>query len=288
MKISNAKAQEISRSIDIAGRKMDFGLDFDDVPRHWIKNNAFRSTFMNALSCMFPEGERMFMDAVRDCQDKIKNPTPKLQEQIKGFIKQEAIHGHEHAQYNDLLRKWDYPMDKINDFEAKEKVWMRKHIPAEHRLAITCALEHFTAIMAHQVLTNPMATRDMHPKFMEMWRWHAIEETEHKAVAFDVYQAAVGKYWLRVLTMLTVTISFCLRTTFYQAIFLWKDRQLFNPKVWWQGIRFYFLEDGFNGLVPSIARDYLAYFKPSFHPWQQDNRELLVAWNLEKHSYKSV
>ena len=283
-----SSAQEISQSINIRGRKMDFGLDFDEVPRHWIKDNAFRSTFMNSLSCMFPEGERMFMDAVRDCQDNISQPTPQLLEQIKGFIKQEAIHGHEHAQYNDFLRKWGYPIDKINAFEKKEKVWMRQHVPAAHRLAITCALEHFTAIMAHQVLTNPMATADMHEQFKEMWRWHAIEETEHKAVAFDVYQAAVGRYWLRVLTMLQVTFFFCLRTTIYQMIFLWKDGQLFNPKVWWQGLKFYFFENKGRGLVPSIWHDYLDYFKRDFHPWQHDNRELLGQWQAEEHSYKTV
>lgn len=288
MKLNRQQAEDISRSIDIAGRKMDFDFDFDDVPRHWIKDNPFRSTFMNSLSCMFPEGERMFMDAVRDCQEQIKDPSPKLLEQIKGFIKQEAIHGHEHAQYNDFLRKWGYPIDKINNFEKKEKVWMRKHMPAAHRLAITCALEHFTAIMAHQVLTNPMATEDMHPQFKEMWRWHAIEETEHKAVAFDVYQAAVGKYWLRVLTMLQVTFFFCLRTTIYQMIFLWKDGQLFNPHVWWQGLKFYFFESNFKGLVPSIFRDYLDYFKRDFHPWQHDNRKLLENWNQEQHNYKTV
>lgn len=288
MKLSYSQAQEISQSLDIAGRKMDFGLDFDDVPRHWITNNPFRSTFMNALSCMFPEGERMFMDAVRDCQDRIKDPSPKLLEQIKGFIKQEAIHGHEHAQYNDFLRKWGYPIDKINRFEKKEKIWMRKNVPASHRLAITCALEHFTAIMAHQVLTNPMTTRDMHPQFKEMWRWHAIEETEHKAVAFDVYQAAVDRYWLRVLTMLQVTFFFCLRTTLYQTIFLWKDGKLFSPKVWWQGLKFYFFEDRGRGLVVSIWKDYLDYFKRDFHPWQHDNRALLNEWDQEGHNYKTV
>lgn len=288
MRLSKQQAEDISRSIELAGRKMDFEFELEDIPRHWIKDNIFRSTFMNSLSCMFPEGERMFMDAVRDCQKLIEDPSPELLSQIKGFIKQEAIHGHEHAQHNDFLRRWGYPIDKINRFEEREKIWMRKNVPASYRLAITCALEHFTAIMAHQVLTNPLATDGMHPQFKELWRWHAIEETEHKAVAFDVYQAAVGKYWLRVLTMLQVTFFFCLRTTIYQMIFLWKDGQLFNPRVWWQGLKFYFFENNFRGLVPSIFKDYLDYFRRDFHPWQHDNRDLLKDWNDEGHSYKTV
>lgn len=277
------KAQAISSSMEIPGRKMEFEFDLDDIPKYWYGDDVFKSTFMNALSCLFPEGERMFMDAVRDNQHKISDP--QLLQQIKGFIKQEAIHGHEHAQYNDYLKKWNYPIDKIMAFEKKEKVWMKKWLPRKHRLAVTCALEHFTAIMAHQILTNPESTEGMHPQFKEMWRWHAIEETEHKAVAYDVYQQAVGSYWLRVLTMINVTILFCLRTSIIQAIFLWKDGQLFNPKVWWKGFQFYFLKPG---LVPTIWRDYLDYFRRNFHPWMHDNRELLGEWEAEQQKYKTV
>ncbi len=277
------QAKDISASIDIPGRKMEFEFDLNDIPKYWYGDDVFKSTFMNALSCLFPEGERMFMDAVRDNQKKITDP--QLLKQIKGFIKQEAIHGHEHAQYNDFLKKWNYPIDKIMSFEKKEKIWIKKWLPRKHRLAITCALEHFTAIMAHQILTNPEATEGMHPQFKEMWRWHAIEETEHKAVAFDVYQEAVGSYWLRVLTMIIITMFFCLRTSIIQAIFLWKDGKLFSPKVWWKGFQFYFLKPG---LVPTIWRDYLDYFRRDFHPWMHDNRELLGQWEAEGQKYKSV
>ena len=277
------RALDISSEMTIPGRKMTFAFRLDYIPRYWNDNDAFKSTFMNALSCLFPEGERMFMEAVRAHQHRIHDG--QLNEQIKGFIKQEAIHGNEHALYNDYLKKWGYPIDKINRFEKREKVWLKKWIPAAHRLAITCALEHFTAIMANQVLTDPRATEGMHPQFKELWRWHAIEETEHKAVAYDVYQQAVGSYWLRVLTMIQVTILFCLRTSIYQAVFLWKDGQLFNPKTWWQGIRFYFLRPG---LVRRILPEYLDYFRRDFHPWMHDNRELLQHWLTEGQNYKAL
>lgn len=276
-------ALDISNSMEIQGRKMDFEFELEDIPRHWYDDDAFKSTYMNALSCMFPEGERMFMDAVRDCQDKITDP--KLLEQIKGFIKQEAIHGHEHAQYNDFLAKWNYPIEKINRFEKKEKIWMRKYLSAKRRLAVTCALEHFTAVMANQLLTDPEITEGMHPEFKEMWRWHAIEETEHKAVAFDVYQQAVGSYWLRIMVMLEITVLFCLRTTVYQMIFLWKDGKLLNPKTWYQGIKFYFFKPG---IARKGLRDYLSYFRRDFHPWQQDNRYLLKEWEAEGQKFKPV
>lgn len=213
----NPHSQEISASIDIPGRKMNFEFNLDELPKYWYSNDAFRSTFMGALSCQFPEGEKMFMDAVRDHQHKIKNP--RLLEQIKGFIKQEAMHGHEHSQFNRFLDTVGYPAEKYEAFQKKERKWMRKYIPAKHMLAVTCALEHFTAIMAHQVLTNPEATEGMDGQFKELWKWHAAEETEHKAVAFDVYQEAVGSYWIRISAMISITIMFMMRTSLLQMVF---------------------------------------------------------------------
>ena len=46
---------------------------------------------MNALSTTFPDGERFFIDSVRNFQDQIKDP--KLQKDIRAFIGQEANHG---------------------------------------------------------------------------------------------------------------------------------------------------------------------------------------------------
>ena len=34
------------------------------------------------------------------------------------------------------------------------------------------------------------------PAMAKLWRWHALEETEHKAVAFDVFQQVSGNKWL--------------------------------------------------------------------------------------------
>jgi hypothetical protein len=277
------EALDISTEMDIPGRKMEFEFDLDKLPRYWHGGDIFKTTYMNALSCLFPEGERMFIDAVRDHKHLIKDE--KLLEQMKGFIKQEAIHGHEHSQFNKYLDGLGYPASKVEAFEKREKVWMKKLIPARGRLAITCAVEHFTAIMAHDLLTNPKSTDGMDEAFKALWKWHAVEETEHKAVAFDVYQASGGSYIRRVLAMMMVTIMFCMRVSTVQAIFLWKDGKLFSPKVWWQGIKMYF---GENSLIKNIWRNYVDYYRPSFHPWDHDNRELLEQWTEQGQSFKTV
>lgn len=277
------EALDISTQMNIQGRKMEFEFDLGSLPRYWHGGDIFKTTYMNALSCLFPEGERMFIDAVRDNKHLVKDE--KLLEQVKGFIKQEAIHGHEHSQFNKYLDNLGYPTGRIEVFEKKEKIWMKKLISARGRLAITSAVEHFTAIMADDILTNPKSTEGMDEEFKALWKWHAVEETEHKAVAFDVYQQTGGGYLLRVATMLMVTILFCMRVSTVQAIFLWKDGKLFSPKVWWQGLKMYF---GKNSLVKNIWRDYIDYYRPSFHPWDHDNRELLQEWMDKGKNYKAI
>lgn len=276
-------ALDISRNMDIPGRKMAFEFDLEKLPRYWNNGDIFKTTYMNALSCLFPEGERMFIDAVRDNKHLVEDE--KLLEQVKGFIKQEAIHGHEHSQFNKYLDRLGYPASKVEAFEKKEKILMKKYVPAIGRLAITSAVEHFTAIMAHDILTNPKSTEGMDEKFKALWKWHAVEETEHKAVAFDVYQQAGGGYIRRIIAMMIVTVMFCMRVSTVQAIFLWKDGKLFSPKVWWQGIKMYF---GSNSLIKNIWRDYVDYYRPNFHPWDQDNRELLQDWIDQGQNYKAV
>ena len=281
--ITNQTALDISSQMDIPGRKMNFEFDLEELPRYWHGGSVFKTTYMNALSCLFPEGERMFIDAVRDNQHFVKDE--KLLKQVTGFIKQEAIHGHEHSQFNKYLDSLGYPASKVEAFEKKEKRLMRKYVPAIGRLAITCAVEHFTAIMANDLLTNPQSTEGMDEKFKTLWQWHAIEETEHKAVAFDVYQQAGGSYIRRIIAMIIVTIFFCLKTTTVQSIFLWKDGKFFSPTIWWQGAKMYF---GKHGIVRSIWSDYIDYYRPSFHPWDHDNRELLEEWIEKGQSYKTV
>jgi predicted metal-dependent hydrolase len=276
-------AREISAEISFPGRKMDFGFDFKEMPRYWNDNDAFKTHFMNALSCLFLEGERMFIDAVRDHQDQITDET--LKQQVKSFIKQEAIHGHEHHLFSEFLDSQGYPATKVEAYERKEKQWMKKWMSPRRRLAITCAVEHFTAILAHQVLTNPEATEGMDPRFKEMWTWHAIEETEHKAVCFDVYEQTGGGYWMRVFAMFNVTWMFLLRTAFVQAIFLWKDKKFFKLSTWKSGIKFFWKKPG---LIPSVWSDYKDYYRRDFHPWDHDNRELLGEWQANHNNYKTV
>lgn len=166
------------------------------TPRYWFANDPFLTHFFNAVSSTFPEGERFFVRSVRHYADRIRDP--QLIENVSRFVQQEAQHRSEHDAHIELLTEQGYGvLTKINAFARKGMDWNLKHTP-RLALAYTTATEHITAVLAGQILRHPQRwIQPMHRSMQPLWTWHAIEETEHKSVAFDVYQLAVGKLWLR-------------------------------------------------------------------------------------------
>lgn len=268
----------------ITPRNIDFGLT-DDLPRHWHSGDPFITHFFNGLSLMFPEGERFFMDSVRRFQGEIRDP--RLRDEVRGFLGQEGMHGREHRHMNELLAGWGYPVERIS-------VWLERGLRIDRslgskwQLAMTCALEHFTAIFADLVLRDPRVLEGAHPAFARLWRWHAVEETEHKAVAFDVYQTVapglIG-YLRRVTVMAITTVLFVLQIVIH-AFWLEKhDGLAWELRGRRRALRFFWREPGF---IPRGMRAYLRYYRPSFHPWQHDNRELVQEWETRYASAASA
>ncbi|TNC83594.1 MAG: metal-dependent hydrolase [Alcanivorax sp.] len=259
-------------TMEVTPRQMDF--DFPDtIPRYWFDDNPYITHFLNALSSVFPEGERFFIETVRYYQDQIEDP--ELQKAIRGFIGQEAHHGKQHEAYNQLIEKQGYPLNAFGRFVKKRLAATREFLHPSQRLGITIALEHFTAILAHQALSDPAFTAKAPQPFKNLILWHAIEETEHKAVAYDVFQAVCGDNRIRRGTMFRVTLFFWIHIFALQAVLLWKDGVPIRPVKFMQAVNYLV---GKPGLLRKVARDYLDYYKADFHPWQQDNRALIADW----------
>ncbi len=250
-------------------------LDLDgDIPRYWFGGDAFRTRFFDAMSLLFPEGERFFIACVRDFRDQIKDPC--LQAAVKDFIYQEGQHGSVHTRFNNRLKAQGIAVDTI--LQRQKDImfgFFRKRFSPAYTLGQTAAAEHLTALMAHGFFANRMFA-DADPRIRAMYAWHAVEEIEHKAVAFDVFQdIAKGGYLTRVLSMLQVSLSFPLHVFMIMAHMFRVDGVRNRWRVWLRGLWWLY---GPGGLYPRLLPHYLAYFRPGFHPWRHGDLSIYRQW----------
>ncbi|PAU65015.1 metal-dependent hydrolase [Pseudomonas sp. PIC25] len=262
-------ASTTPEGLQIRPRHLDFDLP-SPLPRHWHSGDAFKTHLFDAMSVLFPDGERFFIDSVRQFRDQIDDPV--LKEQIRGFIGQEGHHSREHLVYSQRLRDLGYQVERMERRAQARIRYTQKKLSPRRQLAATAALEHITAIMADVVLKNPEPLHGAHPAMARLWRWHALEETEHKAVAFDVYNQVCGSRKLLRRAMLMGTFFFVLDTTRGLAHMLERDGLLWNWRVWRDGLKWAW---GKDGVFRPLVRTYLDFFKADFHPWQHNNLDLL-------------
>jgi predicted metal-dependent hydrolase len=262
---------------DIRPRNISFDLPAD-LPRHWHSNDPYITAFFNGLSVMFPEGERFFADSVRRFQSEITDP--KLKDEVRAFCGQEGIHAREHGRYNDLLVAQGYSVRKLERF-VEWGISMDRKMPAKYQLALTCALEHFTAMFAEIVLDEPRCFADADPAMRKLWAWHALEESEHKAVAYDVYLAVapgfVG-YLRRIFAMAVATVVFLVQIVVHESVLVRRDGVFWSLKARRPFFRYLWQTPGFMRLG---LRHYFRYYRRDFHPWQLNSKDLVARWKTE-------
>lgn len=253
---------------EIQPRKMDFEFD-PALPRYWFAGDQFKTLLLTALSCTFPEGERFFVRSVRHYQKQLTDPL--LKEQVKGFIGQEAHHGNEHEAFNAFMEERGVPTKKVSDFVLDGLKMQGKWLSPERQLAKTCALEHFTAMLAELILEHPDFLEGMDDRMLPLWLWHAVEESEHKSVAFDVYQNQVDNYWVRTSEMAITTVEFIGFTIFhyFQLRAGMDDKRDLRSVA--RGLNWLV---GKPGWLRRLGPSYLAYFKRDFHPSKRDSSAL--------------
>lgn len=241
------------------------------IRRHFFADSPVMSHLLTALSSTFPIGEQFFVHSVRNVRDKVQDE--RLQAQIAAFIGQEAMHSKAHAEFNDAWRRDDYQLDHFQAWLARRDEFIRTVHP-KLQLAITCAFEHFTALLGGYILRHPEVLSTLDEDATKLWVWHAIEEIEHRAVAFDVYQAVYKDDKVRRRIMRSVTTGFA-SLTFYSASRLFiQDRRKSLPKV---SGNLYGLYLVFKMLIELIP-EYLSYYKKDFHPSEIDYTDIVAYW----------
>jgi predicted metal-dependent hydrolase len=260
--------------LTITPRDRRFGRE-SRTDRWWNGGDPVATALYNALSATFPKGEAFFVESVRLFRE---GADTKLAAEIKAFTTQEVMHSREHVQFNRRAHDAGYDLATLEQ-RVDFRLDLVRSKPPIASLAATMALEHFTAILAHELLRDPRHLAACDPESAAMWRWHAIEEIEHKGVAYDTWLHATRdwprfKRWkVKAKVMLLVTRNFVVDRTLGSLELLRQDG-ITGPKAWARLFWFAYVRPG---MIRKILGAWASFFMPGFHPWNHDDRALIAA-----------
>lgn len=263
---------ETPRDLVIHPRDRRFGRG-GHMDRWWAGGDPVATAFYNALSITFPKGEGFFIESVRNFRE---GASPRLAAEIAAFTKQEVMHTREHVAFNRRVVDGGYDISRL-EAKVDERLAFVRSRPPIGSLAATMALEHFTAILAHELLADPRHLAGADPEAAAMWRWHAMEEIEHKGVAYDTWLHATRDWprftrWkTKAKVMLFVTRNFLADRT-AGVLDLLRQDGLSGPRLWASLFWFAFVKPG---MMRRILAAWVAFFLPGFHPWNHDDRKLI-------------
>lgn len=250
-------------------RRMDY--TFEDVERYWMNNDPAFTHYFTGLSTLFPEGESFFVRSVRAVRHKLQKGS-QLDKDVGAFIGQEAMHSKEHEAFHISAQKHGLDPASLERATGLVLKIIEGVFPKKWNLLVTVGLEHYTAVMVAYMMESVNELMP-NPSIRNLWLWHSIEETEHKAVAFDVYEEIYGKslsaYVPRVLLF---TFSFSLisaLTLIYQFTLMYRDKQLLNFRSWRRFCVFSF--QSYKKMMPK----FLQYYRFNFHPNDTDETDLV-------------
>jgi len=271
----NAITLPTPAELTITPRDRRFGRE-TAAPRLWHGGCVEATAIYNALSTTFPRGEAFFVESVRAFRE---GAPLRLAEEIRGFTTQEAIHSREHDAFNKRAADAGYDLSKL-EAQVEKRLAVTRGKPPIVSLAATMALEHFTAILAHQLLADPRHLEGAEKETADLWRWHAAEEIEHKGVAYDTWLHAT-RHWTRwkrwkvkAKVMLYITRNFVVDRT-AGALELMRQDGVTGLRSWARLLWYLWVRPG---MFRKIAGAWGKFFLPGFHPWNEDDRGLLRSY----------
>jgi hypothetical protein len=272
--------------VQIQARKVHF--DVSDIPLEWIPGHPVASTMINLFNVVLPAGEHWFVETLNEALPLVKDP--KLADDIRGLIGQEATHAAAHDQ---VVREFlvangvdPTPMLELIDYVFEKVLTPTTSTDPKRRLSNLCerlwliaAIEHYTAVLGDFALNSTWDDHGADPTMVDLFRWHGSEEVEHRSVAYDVAAYFHDSYPDRIRTMALAASAifvFFQRGTRY---LLKSDPH--NDIGWWRMQRLR-MRDSRLGLLPRFrtlfGSNTLAYFRPGYSPDEMGSTAQAVAY----------
>lgn len=260
-----------SQTISVRKPALDFT---SNIERFYFDGDPVKTYIFNALNLLFPEGERYFVKSVHRYSKDITDPV--LLREMREFAGQEGQHAHQHERFFVVMKEQGYRTERFLELFGKSCRGSSKRVPRWLNLAITAGSEHYTAIMAAAVLESGLL-EDCHPTMRDLITWHAVEEIEHKHVAYDVFiKMHPYNYLLRILGFIVSTMSISVHAAFCFLMLLRQDRVAgrVTSEQLNEGRRKLFRGRELR-FLKLVLRSIIKYYAPGFHPSQQDDSALL-------------
>ena len=264
-----AHSSRLPEGVSIQPRQFEF-RELEQVPQYWFAGNPIITHVENAFSILIPPGERFFIRSVRAYEDRVGDPEE--QALIRAFIQQEGLHTRAHNEFNRSFARFGVDVEREVAYADAYITWLGSWLPKKVQLGMTVFLEHLTATGAHMLFAKPEIAALMHLEALRFWRWHAVEELEHKAVAFDLFRSVGGGYLLRIFSAIAALLLLARPFDKIARRMLKNDPTEITPEI-----RERARELNREMMGPQL-RMIARYFRPGFHPWQGEDEKYLEGW----------
>lgn len=272
--------------VQIQARKVQF--DLADIPLEWIPGHPVASTMINLFNVVLPAAEHWFVKTFNEALPWVKDP--KLADDMRGFIGQEALHA---AAHDEVIREFlvgngvdPAPMLELVNYMFEKVLAPKAFADPDRQLNNLCerlwliaAIEHYTAVLGDFALNCTWDEHGAHPTMVDLFRWHGSEEVEHRMVAHDVAVYFHNSYPDRIRAMAvaaTAMFVFFQRGTRY----LLKSDPA-GDIGWWKMQRLR-LTDSKLGLLPEFRTLFgshtMTYFRPGYSPDDMGSTAQAVAY----------
>ena len=273
-----AQLPDFASKSSIPIRHFNFKFDAKELNHRFFRNTELASAYFEALSIFLTFGEDLVIETARYHRDFVQDPI--LKQRGTALIGQEAIHSKVHNEWNEILKKHDFPVEFYRFLAKNVFDYGFLRFPQPLKLSLMAGIEHFTAVIAeyamkHEYIFDAIIDDE---KTKALWQWHMLEESEHKDIAYDVYQLLNGSYALRMagFALATFTIIGLVSLGGFLIPFLRKPSNLVSPTFWKDAL--YSAKVMFSpkdGVYGSTIRHVFDYVRPDFHPNDHDTSEYL-------------
>ncbi len=258
-------------------RHMKFDFDPAKIDPKFYMNAELASAYFASLSIFLTRGEDLVIDTARYHRDFIQDPL--LKQRVTSLIGQEAIHSKMHEELNDAFLKRGLPVKLFRTLEHYVFAYGFERLPQPMKLSLMAAIEHFTAVLAEYMMNHEeIFFRSQDEKQRAIWMWHMLEESEHKDIAFDVYQTLSNNYALRIAGFFPalITILVLISVASFTVPFYRNPKNLVSWEYWKDIPRSFSLIFGLkDGVYGSTLGHIFDYLRPDFHPNDHDTSEFL-------------